>query len=208
VPDQASICHIASQQAVNSKVELKYALSQAGFSATADASAKMRLCSNAKGENPSVILPAAANSVQYSIASSTCAAVPSETASACAAAARLDVLPRECDCTDPLVSCSLVQPGSAASIASLCFALVRAQTNKERSCGQSFPCIQPAHTTQPHCTLADGATSATGHPVPVSLDVRVCSSTEPASKRFCGASSLSRMRILPIDHTSSSSPTR
>ena len=88
--DQASICHIASQHAVNSKVELKYALSQAGRSATADASTKMRLCSYAKGENPSVILPAADKAMQYVGTASTCAAVPSETASACAAAARLD----------------------------------------------------------------------------------------------------------------------
>ena len=75
--NQDSTCHETSLQDVNSKVELKYALSQAGYSATADASTKMRLCSYAKGENPSVILPAADKAMQYNGASSTCAAVPS-----------------------------------------------------------------------------------------------------------------------------------
>ncbi len=75
--DQTSICHIASLQAVNSKAELKFVLSQAGSSATADALSLMSFCSYAKSENPSVILPAANKGVQYNGVSSTCAAVPS-----------------------------------------------------------------------------------------------------------------------------------
>ena len=75
--DQTSICHEASLQAVNSKVELKFALSQADYSATADALTLMSFCSYAEGENPSVILPAADKAMQYNGASSTCAAVPS-----------------------------------------------------------------------------------------------------------------------------------
>ncbi len=74
--DQASICHQTSLQAVNSKVELKFALSQADYSATADALTLMSFCSYAEGENPSVILPAADKAMQYNGASSTCAAVP------------------------------------------------------------------------------------------------------------------------------------
>jgi hypothetical protein len=75
--DQASICHEGSLQAVNGKVELKYALSQAGYSATADALTQLSFCSYPKGENPSVILPASNKGMQYNGASSTCAAVPS-----------------------------------------------------------------------------------------------------------------------------------
>ncbi len=75
--DQASICHDTSLQAVNSKVELKFALSQAGYSATADALTQLSFCSYAEDENPSVILPAANKAMQYNGASSTCAAVPS-----------------------------------------------------------------------------------------------------------------------------------
>jgi hypothetical protein len=75
--DQISTCHLASQRAVNSKVELKHALSQAGYAATADALSLMSFCSFAKDENPSVILPAADKAMQYNGSSSTCAAVPS-----------------------------------------------------------------------------------------------------------------------------------
>ncbi len=74
--DQTSICHVTSQQAVNSKVELKYALSQAGYSATADALTQLSFCFVAKDENPSVILPAANKAMQYNGSSSTCAAAP------------------------------------------------------------------------------------------------------------------------------------
>ncbi len=75
--DQASICHLASQQAVNNVVELKFALSQAGYSATADALTKMSFCSYPRATDPSVILPAADKAMQYNGASSTCEAVPS-----------------------------------------------------------------------------------------------------------------------------------
>jgi hypothetical protein len=87
----------------------------------------------------------------------------------------------------------------------LCFALLwfRAQRRKERRCGQSFPCVQPTHTTRSRTAPWLMATSATGRPVHVSLGVRVYPMTKPASQPFSAASSLSRTRILSIDHASS-----
>ncbi len=118
----------ASQQAVNSKVEFKFALDQAGQTSAAQALTAAQYCSFLRVTDPSVVLPAAA----YLDTASTCEAVPSETASACAAAARLDAPHRKCKCTGPpciLLACS---PRKCAihCFALLCFGFVHKQRRK------------------------------------------------------------------------------
>jgi hypothetical protein len=75
--EQASVCHQASLRAVNSKAAFKYAVSQAGYSATADALTKMNFCSAALAENPSLLYPVSLKGMEYNGAISTCEAVPS-----------------------------------------------------------------------------------------------------------------------------------
>jgi hypothetical protein len=74
--DQVSICHVASQQAVNSKAEFKFALGQAGLTSVANSLATAQYFSFPRATDPSVILPAADKAMQYVGASSTCDALP------------------------------------------------------------------------------------------------------------------------------------
>jgi hypothetical protein len=74
--DQASICHEASLQDVNSLAEFKFALGQSGNDDVASAINDQHLCFFPEPINPSVVFPLASRSVQYNGASSTCEAVP------------------------------------------------------------------------------------------------------------------------------------
>ena len=74
---QSSICHQASHRAVNTKAEFMFALGLAGQTTAAQALTAAQYCSFPRATDPSVVLPAAANSMQYVGTASTCEAVPS-----------------------------------------------------------------------------------------------------------------------------------
>jgi hypothetical protein len=124
---------------------------------------------------------------------------PLETASACAAAAPLAVLPRECKCTD---SPSILLACSTRKCAIHCFALLcwfRARRQKERRSGQSFPCIQPAHTT--HNRTAPWLMALPQEQGIQCMCPWMCESTRQANQLhdpLSDSSSLSMTWILPL----------